>query len=197
MAEESIRLIEPCMALREAFVEYVEEFRRAGERFWQQRRGQVRSDFAGFLRELRERAAGANVPSDRVGDTHCWLVRGERILGVVRIRHKLTEKLAVEGGHIGYDVRPSERGKGYAKRMLAMALEKARDLGIRQALVTCDKDNVASAGVIRANGGQLHSEVPSPHTGKLVQRYWIHLAGGDGARAENGDLLAFRRTERP
>jgi predicted acetyltransferase len=182
MAEEPVQLIEPCEALREAFVEYVEEFRRAGEELWVHRRGQVRGDFAGFLRELRDAAAGVNLPPDRVPETHYWLVRGSRILGVVRLRHRLTESLAVEGGHIGYDVRPSERRKGYGKRMLAMALEKARQRGIRRALVTCDKDNVASARVIRANGGQLHSEVPSPRSGKLVQRYWIPLPASRGTQ---------------
>ena len=55
--------------------------------------------------------------------------------------------------------------------MLKLALEKARDLGITKALLTCDKSNVASARVIRKNGGRLDSEeMLEDH---MIQRYWI------------------------
>lgn len=116
------------------------------------------------------------MPPGRVGDSHFWLVRGQRILGTIRIRHELTPELTVVGGHIGYDVRPSERGKGYACRMLALALGKARGLGLRRVLLTCSKANAASAAVILHNGGRLENEVPSPDSpGELMQRYWIEL----------------------
>lgn len=31
------------------------------------------------------------------------------------------------GGHIGYGIRPSERGKGYGKQQLALALLEAKN----------------------------------------------------------------------
>jgi len=173
-ADEPV-LIEPCQALGPALIEYVDEFRRSGERFWQNERGPIRDDVAGYIRRRHERARGVNVPPGLVPDSHFWLVRRERILGVARLRHELTDRLRVEGGHIGYDVRPSERGRGHATRLLALTLGKARQIGLARALVTCDKDNLASACVIRKNGGQLDSEGPSPDTGKVVQRYWIDL----------------------
>lgn len=175
MCEDRLELTPPREDLREAFLDYVEEFREAGEGLWQRERDQVRSDFAGFLRERRDAAAGRNLPPGRVPDSHFWLVSGGRVLGTIRIRHRLTENLAIEGGHIGYGVRPSERNRGRATRMLAMALVEARRLGLRRVLVTCDKDNLASARVIRKNGGVLDSETTSPRSGKPVQRYWIDL----------------------
>ena len=63
------------------------------------------------------------------------------------------------GGHIGYWVRPSERGRGYGKLMLRLALPKARRLGIHNALVTCDLGNTASRKVIEANGGVFKNQV--------------------------------------
>jgi len=39
--------------------------------------------------------------------------------------------------------------------MLAAVLPVARSLGIDQALLTCDEDNLASHRVIEANGGVL------------------------------------------
>lgn len=51
--------------------------------------------------------------------------------------------------------------------MLAAALPVARSLGIDQALLTCDEDNLASHRVIEANGGVLADQ----GGGKV--RYWI------------------------
>ena len=84
--------------------------------------------------------------------------------------------LEAEGGHIGYSVRPSERGKGYATRMLEMALAEARRLGLKRVLITCDRKNVASARVIRKNGGRLENEVVSRlRDREFTQRYWLEL----------------------
>ena len=96
-----------------------------------------------------------------------------RIVGAVNIRHELNEKLLQCGGHIGDGVRPSERGRGVATRMIALALDECRGLGIDRVLMTCDKDNPASARTIVKNGGVLENEVEDD--GKLVQRYWIEL----------------------
>ena len=40
--------------------------------------------------------------------------KDDRLVGIMDFRRPLTETLARTGGHIGYSVRPSERGKGYA-----------------------------------------------------------------------------------
>ena len=39
----------------------------------------------------------------------------------------------------------TQRRQGYATQMLALALTKCRDIGIVRVLVSCDKDNIASA----------------------------------------------------
>ena len=99
---------------------------------------------------------------------------GNRIVGTIQIRHTLNDSLMKSGGHIGYGVRPSERCKGYATQMLTLALERCRELGIDKALVTCDKNNVASAKTIRKCGGILENEV-AENDGNILQRYWITL----------------------
>ena len=96
-----------------------------------------------------------------------------RILGVVNIRHRLTDKLLIEGGHIGYGIRPSERRKGYATKILELALVEAKKLGIERALVTCDKENIGSAKTILRNGGKFDQE--NLYEGRIVQRYWIDV----------------------
>ncbi|HEY7488816.1 MAG TPA: GNAT family N-acetyltransferase [Streptosporangiaceae bacterium] len=92
-------------------------------------------------------------PAGHVPSTTLWWVDGEKYLGRIAIRHRLTKRLRDFGGHIGYDVRPTARRRGYATAMLREALPLAHDLGIDPVLVTCDHDNVASRKVIEANGG--------------------------------------------
>lgn len=95
------------------------------------------------------------------------------IVGMIDMRHRLNDFLAEYGGHIGYSVRPDERRKGYAKRMLELALEEARGRGISRVLITCDDDNVASARTIEANGGVF--ERTANLDGEVLRRYWIDI----------------------
>ena len=70
-------------------------------------------------------------------------------------------------------VRPSERRKGYAKAMIALALDECRKLGIEKVLMVCNKENTGSAKSIQNNGGVLENEINVE--GETVQRYWIQL----------------------
>ena len=96
-----------------------------------------------------------------------------RIVGAVNIRHYLNEALLRNGGHIGDGVRPSERRKGIATKMIALALEECKKLGIEKVLMVCDKENIGSARSIQNNGGVLENEIEV--NGVTEQRYWINL----------------------
>lgn len=115
------------------------------------------------------------ITADHVPDStfFCLDVDRDRFVGAVNIRHRLNDALLLGGGHIGDGVRPSDRRKGYATAMIALALDECRKLGIPRALMTCDRDNVGSAKSIRNNGGVLENEVTVD--GVPVQRYWIEL----------------------
>lgn len=110
-----------------------------------------------------------------VPDTTLFCLDKDRniFVGAVNIRHYLTDALLGTGGHIGDGIRPSERRKGYATAMVALALDECRRLGIDRVLMCCDKDNIGSAKSIINNGGILENEVEED--GNIVQRYWIKL----------------------
>ena len=58
--------------------------------------------------------------------------------------------------------------------MINLALEECKKLGIEKVLMTCDKDNIASAKSIMNNGGVLENEFINSD-GIVEQRYWIFL----------------------
>ena len=56
-------------------------------------------------------------------------------------------------GHIGYGIRPTERGKGYNKINLYLGLKILNKYGIQNALLTADLSNPASWKTIESLGG--------------------------------------------
>jgi predicted acetyltransferase len=169
--EENVRLVEPTEELRSEFLSMAEEWSAAGD----ERYDEALKDFDAHLRTLRDAARGVGLAPDRVPYTMFWLVTGGRVVGRSGLRHRLNALLEREGGHIGYDIRPSERRKGYGTFILRLTLERARSLGLTRVLVTCDADNIGSARIIEKNGGVFDSHAVSEKSGKLVSRYWIEL----------------------
>lgn len=104
-----------------------------------------------------------------VPQTTYWLFTDDRPVGICRLRHYLNDNLRILGGHIGYCIRPSERGKGYGNTILAELLKKAHEKGINDVLITCREGNVASRKVIEHNGGILEDV----SDGEC--RYWIKI----------------------
>lgn len=128
----------------------------------------------GFLAYVASVRAEAHRPP-RPGWVRCttlWYVDGLEYLGRLAVRHELTDHLRDVGGHIGYDVRPSARRRGHATAMLNEGLAVARDLGIEQALLTCDWDNGGSRTIIERAGGVLEDR----RGAKL--RYWVPTSTG-------------------
>ncbi len=128
--------------------------------------------FAKFDRYRNER----DLPPDRVGEDKFWLVDDEKkyFIGEIAIRHRLNDALAQRGGHIGYGVRYSEWNRGYGTQMLALALEKAKEMHISPVLITCNDDNLASARVMEKNGFVLGDKIITSTDGeeRLTRRYW-------------------------
>lgn len=129
-------------------------------------------DFDNYLANLEIREArNGKVPSSVF-----FLLDIDRniLLGAVDIRHYLNDYLLQYGGHIGDGIRPSERRKGYATKMISLSLIECKKLGISKVLMICDKSNIASSKSIINNGGILENEL-TDEDGKTLQRFWINL----------------------
>lgn len=131
-------------------------------------------DYHGFEQYL-DSLEVKEMTENHVPDSTFFALDEERniFVGAVNIRHYLNESLLLNGGHIGDGIRPSERRKGYATKMIELALEECKKLGIERVLMVCDKENIGSAKSIMNNGGVLENEIMVD--GVTEQRYWITL----------------------
>lgn len=129
--------------------------------------------FENFVRSLRDRET--KPPPGQVADSYYWLIVDDQFAGRVSVRHTLTESLRRFGGHIGYEIRPSFRRQGYGKWIGRLGIEKARALGLRRVLITCDDDNIASARIIESLGGVLEDKIENEGRPALTRRYWVDL----------------------
>jgi predicted acetyltransferase len=173
----------PCESLRDAYFAMVEEFRAAGEgEDWphgatEQKGVRATEDFDAYVQAAHDYAVGRNVPEGWVPCSAFWLIAGEDLVGTASLRHQLNDLLRVEGGHLGYCIRPSRRREGLMTKFCSLLLDEARRLGLARLLITCTEHNLGSAGVIEANGGKLQDLHRSEilHPGENLRRYWIDL----------------------
>ena len=124
----NVSLLTPTTDLQEEYLDFYNEWKDSGETMIPWVITKDPSNFPAMVQELLDAHNGINVPESWVPDSTYWLVTDHnRIIGAVNIRHSLTEHLFNAGGHIGYGIRPSERRKGYATKLLALSLEKRRN----------------------------------------------------------------------
>ncbi|MFV2173616.1 GNAT family N-acetyltransferase [Actinomadura sp. LOL_016] len=168
--DEPCRLVRPTAAVRASFLAgELADCRAEGTSA--DRLAPALADFGGFVARLRGVHVRWGVPT-----TTFWYVAGEHYLGTLILRHRLTARLAREGGHIGYHVVLPWRRQGHATRMLAAGLDECARRGLARVLLTCAPDNEASRRVIAANGG-----VAAGRSGR-EDRFWVTLDARDGVR---------------
>ncbi|EJQ38093.1 hypothetical protein IEC_02621 [Bacillus toyonensis] len=171
----NVFLITPTTDLQEEYLDFYNEWKDSGETMIPWVISKAPSNFPAMIQELLDAHNGVNLPESWVPDSTYWLVTDEnKIVGIVNIRHSLNEHLFNAGGHIGYGIRPSERRKGYATKLLELSLEKTKELNIEKVLVVCDEVNTGSEKTILHNGG-LRDDDFIEEDGNIVRRYWIEL----------------------
>ena len=165
-----MELRRPILADKEAVLEIMAEFEQTQSAhdggFWDAEN----FVYEEWLKNNQDHEMGINLPEGWVPDIQlvAFSIDGQAV-GFLNIRLRLNDFLLEEGGHIGYSIRPSERGKGYAKEALRQGLQVAKEKNIKQALVTCSVENPASRAVIVENGGAFED------VRNGVERYWIDL----------------------
>ena len=91
--------------------------------------------------------------------TVCLMYADGIPVGYIGIRTEIDENWKRWSGNLFYTVRQSARGKGFGTKMLALALDKCREIGMTEVFANASAGNAASARVLEKNGGVLLEEV--------------------------------------
>ena len=172
-----IFLSRPYEGMKDAVMQYRSEHIDCGEHRIHGSCGLIHyDDFSEWLKNVREmekiRDSEQYVPSD----TYLAIRKKDnRLVGMIQLRHYLNDSLKVSGGHIGYGIRPSERGNGYSIMQLNLVLNEARKLNITEVMITCGKKNITSVKTAVRCGAVFAKEFHDESINETIQQYWIKL----------------------
>lgn len=174
---EKLNLVIPSLVYKQSFMDYANEYMLLQDEnasLYKDMYGKGLDNFNMYLSFLEDRANGIGIPEGWTATFSFWLVNHiNEIVGVVRIRPDIkTDLLSKYVGHIGYDIKPSERSKGYGSEILRLGLLELQKYGVGDVLVICSKQNHISRRVIEKNNGIFESEIIAPDD-DVYLRYWI------------------------
>lgn len=153
--------------------DYVREHHLNGETSVSASRGLCHMPFGEWVKQINK---NTTFPQEIWGKTYTYLCFDcDKLIGLLDIRCELSENDRWIYGDIGYSVRPAERRKGYATKMLAFAVDVCREHKMKNVILGCYKDNIASARTIINNGGVLAKECDNYKKGKTSQYYIIDV----------------------
>lgn len=121
--------------------------------------GYTLAEFLDYVKKCENTSLGIDLPENYVPATVFILENdGHEYVGIFNLRHKLNKSLRNGAGHIGYGISPDYRKKGYATQGLALVLQEAKKLGIDEALLSVNKQNLGSLKAQQKNGATIYRE---------------------------------------
>ena len=132
--------------------------------------------FEEMLNRVQEVEEGNNL-GEFASSTTYWLYDdgNNKLIGASNLRHYLTEEGLKLWGHIGYGIRPTERKKGLATKLLKLTMQEAKKMNIDKVLLGAYVGNIGSWKVIEKSSGQFDKIIIARETGLPVKRYWINI----------------------
>lgn len=128
-------------------------------------------EWGDYVRQLEELESGLTIPEGMVRGAFLVAEVDGKVVGRVSLRYELNAFLRDGPGHVGYQVVPDARGKGYATEMLRQSIALLRAQGIDEILASCDVANEASARVLEKCGGHHFETGTSSLDGKPIKRF--------------------------
>ena len=186
---EKFKLVTPTIKYKRKAIKYIKEHNKYNSRI----NGsgllyEYINDYESWLKKLDfER----NIVKDNVfvpNETY-FLVRenDDRIIGMVNLRTELNERVKNSYGSIGYGIRPKERRKGYNKINLYLTLLECQRRGIKNVVLSCEKDNIASSKSMLALGAVFDKEIFNGIQKKFYDFYRIDVDYAVGAYKDTYD----------
>ena len=103
-------------------------------------------DFYDWFQAIEKLDQEEKLKKNQVGcTTYLVLTKEEdKLIALLDIRHSLNYPHGEVYGHIGVDIRPLERNKGFYKEILKLALEAIKEYSISKVVIACEYSNIPS-----------------------------------------------------
>lgn len=127
-------------------------------------------DFYDWLKDVEKLDQEEKLKKNQVGcTTYLVLTKEEdKLIALLDIRHSLDFPNGKVYGHIGIDIRPTERNKGHYKEILKLAVNITKEYGINKVVIACEYSNIPSKRGIEHVFGKEYQTVPLEGTYYLV-----------------------------
>ncbi len=174
---EKFKLVIPTIKYKRKAIKYIKEHNRYNSRI--NGSGLLYEYINDYEKWLKKLEYERNIVADNVfvpNETY-FLVRenDDKIIGMVNLRTELNERVKNSYGSIGYGIRPKERRKGYNKINLYLTLLECQRRGIKNVVLSCEKDNIASSKSMLALGAVFDKEIFNGIQKKFYDFYRIDV----------------------
>ncbi len=140
--------------------------------------GLSREEFSEWVKQQIDFSYGKNLPQGWVPCTTYVLYIDDVPVGVSSLRHHLCPSLERDGGHIGTQILPKYRGKGYGIIIQKETMRKAEEMGIDSVLVFNHDDNEPAWRSSERLGGELASV--NDIDGVMIRKYVFDMVKKTG-----------------
>ncbi len=106
-----------------------------------------------WLNRLINLNIGTTLKPGEVPQSTFFMFDGTRIVGYLTIKRQMINHNPI--GQIYINIRPSDRKKKYGTKLMTAALNKCREIQLKQALVSCPEESLGGIKIIEANKGRL------------------------------------------
>ncbi len=107
------------------------------------------------------------------------LVEEGKKIGMLQLRHtRNAPSIGMPesfGNNIYYEIDSDFQRKGYGKKILALGLDEARKIGLKDVRLTVFEDNIPSQKIVEANGGKMIDKQLNTERNIPVRLYEIKL----------------------
>lgn len=119
-------------------------------------------DFYEWFKAEQKLDREEDLKKNQVGCTTYLVLTKEddELIALLDMRHSLDYNHGSLYGHIGIDIRPTKRNKGYYKEILKLSVELAKELKMKKLVIACDYTNIPSKKGIERVFGDDYQLVP-------------------------------------
>ena len=119
-------------------------------------------DFYEWFKAEQKLDREEDLKKNQVGCTTYLVLTKEEdeLIALLDMRHSLDYNHGPVYGHIGIDIRPTKRNKGYYKEILKLSVELAKELNMKKLVIACEYTNIPSKKGIERVFGDDYQLVP-------------------------------------